>query len=411
MIGIRASKGLNQVSEKNNNQPTNPTTKNNSLVFSYGKQKQFTLPKTAFNNLQQPTKTDENINRIILGDEKTNSYKDGKFADIQKETSDAYNAHISFEDSVIKFNKAYDSIKNDPTKIEQWKEFKSARDTLSSNGNLQNLDKYKNLHKRSTPSRLEKLLAGSPLSTKLDPLTGVFRDSKTGLYAELKPLGSNPRNCALCFGSTRNGRMTMKQIKVDIAQVLNQEKVPAAYLQAVDLAAELIKELKKSGVEITVTGQSMGGGIANFVGLRLGIHSVCFNPAALGQAAIKYLEKLGCLTAENLNKQKIIRQRRDVVSGEKNQKKIAIFANFFSFKKVKRPQHLGKIYVADKADIDATGEPKRGSGLRHQTKAFDPFYKHNFNNYQTTQRTNPTDNSDASSESSSASSPSGGEKS
>jgi hypothetical protein len=355
--------------------------------------------------------TNVSINYKILGDEKTNPYKDGKFADIQEETRDAYNAHISFEDSVTNYHIEYDSIKNDPTKIEQWKEFKSARDTLPSNGNLQNLDKYKNLHKRSTPSRLEKLLASSPLSTKLDPLTGVLRDSKTGLYVELKPLGSKPGNYALCFGSTRNGRMTLKQIKVDIAQVLNQEKVPAAYLQAVDLAAELIKELSKSGANITVTGQSMGGGIANFVGLRLGIHSVCFNPAALGQAAIKYLEKLGCLTAENLNKQKIIRQKGDVFSGEKNQKKIAILANFFSFIKIKRPQHLGKIYIADKADMDATNEPKRGSGLRHKTIAFGPFYKHNFKDTQTTQATTPSDNADKSSESSSASSPSGGEKS
>lgn len=417
MIGIRASKGLNQVSEKNNNQPTNPTTKNNSFIVSYGKQKQITLSKTDVENPRQAAKNYVNINRAMLSDPQT-PYKDGKFADIQEETRDAYNAHISFEDSVTNYHGAYDSIKNDPTKIEQWKEFKSERSALSEKNeaiddknNLQASPAYiklRTLIGRRNPSNLEKFLAGSPLSTKLDPLTGVFRDSKTGLYAELKPLGSKPGNYALCFGSTRNGRMTMKQIKVDIDQVLNQEKVPAAYLQAVDLAAELIKELKKSGKEITVTGQSMGGGIANFVGLSLGIRSVCFNPAALGQAAIKYLGKLGCLTAENLNKQKIIRQKGDVFSGEKNQKKIAILANFFSFIKIQRPQHLGKIYVADKADIDATDEPKRGSGLRHQTIAFGPFYGHNFTD---TQATTPPDNSDTSSESSSASSPSGGEKS
>ena len=266
-----------------------------SGIVSFEKQKQFTLPKTAFNNPQQAAKTYVNINRAILSDPQT-LYKDGKFSEVRAETEDVYNALLNFERSVFNYHDKYDSTKNSPTGIEDWKEFKSKKSALSEKNeaideknNLQASPEYTKLSETRKPSKLERLLAGSPLSTNLDPLTGVFRDSKTGLYAELKPLGSTSGKYVLCFGSTGVGRMTMKQIKVDIAQVLNKTKVPAAYEQAARLAAELIKE---TGAEITVTGQSMGGGIANYVGMKLGIESVCYNPAALGQAAIKDLEKI-----------------------------------------------------------------------------------------------------------------------
>jgi hypothetical protein len=215
----------------------------------------------------------------------------------------------------------------------------------------------------------------------------------------------------------------MMQTKVDIAQVLNQKTVPAAYEQAFELTKFLQNVLKQkkqvewnslginatvnnSDLVFTVTGQSMGGGIANYVGMKLGIESVCYNPAALGPAAIKDLKDDGRLTSENLSKQKIIRQKGDLVSGEKNQKKIAILASILTFHTVKKPQHLGQIYVANKADIDATNSPKRGFQFRHFTSSFQPFY-----DYIKTQATQPdtaTDKSDASSESSSATSPSGG---
>jgi hypothetical protein len=383
--------------------------------------------------------TNVSINCKILGDEKTNPYKDGKFADIQEETRDAYNALTSFENSVIKFHKAYDSIKNDPTKIAQWKEFKSERNSLSQkneaideNNNLQASPGYVTLSGTRKPSDLEKLLAGSPLSTKLDPLTGVFRDSKTGLYAELKPLGSKPRNYALCFGSTGVGRMTMKQIKVDIDQVLNQRKIPAAYKQAVELAhalevsvkASIKKELEeannlfggtstitneeintefKKTFNLTVSGQSMGGGIANYVGLKLGVKSVCFNAAPLGGAATKDLKNSGCLTKENIALSTIINQDNDIVAAKKYQKIISQLAD------VDEPQNIGQIYVAKKTDIPDENIQTRGYQARHLTSSFQRFYYPE--NIQAPQPDTPSDNSDASSESSSASSSSGGEKS
>ena len=405
MIGIRASKGLNQVSEKNNNQPTNPTKKNNSLIVSYGKQKQIALSKTDVPNPRQAAKTYVNINRAMLNDLQT-SFEDGKFSDVRDKTEDVYIALRSFEYSVFNYHTQYDQTKNN----EQWKEFKSERSALSQKNeaideknNLQASPAYTKLSGSRKLSNLEKILAGSPLSTKLDPLTGVFRDSKTGLYAELKPFGSKPGNYVLCFGSTGVGRMTMKQTKVDIAQVLNKEKVPSAYEQAVELAhalevsvkASIKKELEDANdlfggtgkvtdqeinekfnkkFNLTVTGQSMGGGLANYVGMKLGIESACYNPAALGQAAIKDLEKSGCLTVENLNKQKIIRQKGDIVSGEKNQKKIAQLANFFSSEKVERPRHLGPTFIANKTDNPLLNGVTRGFQSRHFTSSFQEFY-------------------------------------
>jgi hypothetical protein len=383
-----------------------------SGIVSFEKQKQFTLPKTAFNNPQQAAKTYVNINRAMLSDPQT-LYKDGKFSEVRAETEDVYKALLNFERSVFKYHDKYDSTQNDPTAREDWKEFKSEKNALfekneaiNDEKNLQASTGYKTLSGERKPSNLERLLAGSPLSTNLDPLTGVFRDSKTGLYAELKPLGSTPGKYALCFGSTGVGRMTMKQIKVDIAQVLNKTKVPAAYEQAAKLAAELRKE---TGAEITVTGQSMGGGLANYVGMKLGIESVCYNPAALGQAAIKDLEKNRCITVENLNIQKIIRQKGDIVSGEKNQKKIARLANFFTSEKVGIPQHLGPTFIANKNDNPLLNGVTRGYQSRHFTSSFQPFY--DYSNTQTVQPDTASEKSTISSESSSASSPSGGEKS
>ncbi len=414
MYRTSSSHNLNTTYTSNDNSINTKQTQDekSSVIVSLGKQKQFTLPKTAFNNPQQAVKTYVNINHAMLSDPQT-PYKDGKFYEVRAETEHIYNVLLNFENSVFKYHDKYDSTKNDPTKREKWKEFKFERTALSEKNeaieektNLQASPAYTNLRGSRKPSNLEKILVDSPLSTNLDPLTGVFRDSKTGLYAELKPLGSKPGKYVLCFGSTGVGRMTMKQIKVDIAQVQNKSKVPAAYEQAAKLAAELIK---KTGAEITVTGQSMGGGLANYVGMKLGIESVCYNPAALGQAAIKDLKRSGSLTVENLNKQKIIRQKGDIFSGENNQKNIAQLANFFSSEKVERPQHLGPTFIANKIDNPPLNGITRGFELRHLTRSFQPFY--DYSNTQTSQSTTTSKKSDASSESSSASSPSGGEKS
>ena len=436
------SKGIspNPILADNIKQPIdNNKGSNSSYIVSFSQQKKSISSNTPSKVPTQASSTYTNINRAKLGDTE-NPYKDKSFSEIRDETRPIYDALRSAESSANIYDKEYDKTQNNPEGKAKWKAYKSAREDLPKNGDLQNSDEYRILNKRPNKSHLEKLLAGSPLSKKLDPLTGIFRDTKTGLYAQLKPLGDSSGGYALCFGSTGIGRMTMKQIKVDMDQVLNQREIPAAYKQAVELAtalhkaleapikASIKKELEDANIlfggtgtitnedineelnnkfNFTVTGQSMGGGIANYVGLKLGINSVCYNPAALGPAAIKDLKDDGRLTTDNLSKQKIIRQKGDIISGEKNQKKIALLANLFSIKKIKRPQHLGQIYVANKSEAPSLNGVTRGCQARHFTSAFDHFY------YSRTtpaaQPTTPSTNSDASSESSSASSRSGGE--
>ncbi len=68
-----------------NTKPTQNTKP--SGIVSFEKQKQFTLPKTAFNNPQQAAKTYVNINRAMLSDPQT-PYKDGKFYEVRAETED-----------------------------------------------------------------------------------------------------------------------------------------------------------------------------------------------------------------------------------------------------------------------------------------------------------------------------------
>ena len=404
-----------------------------SGIVSVSYQRNFTSSLTSSQRLtpsahpKRAPNTYVNINRLKLGDQQ-NTYKEKEFSKIRSDTEHIYDALRNFERSAIRYHAKYDTTQNDANLNKDWNKFKSIRNELlinpseiNSQNNLQTRQEYKDLVGTRNASNLETFLSDSPLSSKLDPLTGAFRDPATGLFAELKSVGGG--KYALCIGSTGVGRMTMKQTKVDIAQVLNQRKVPAAYKQAVELTKVLHNVLKQqmqdewnrleiegtvqdSDLIFTVTGQSMGGGIANYVGLKLGIQSNCFNPAALGQAAIKDLKDSGRLTPENLNKQKIIRQKGDIISGEKNQKKIAQFANIF-IPNVDTPQHLGQIYVAKKTDIPSLNGVTRGFQSRHFTSSFQPFY--DYSNTQAAQPDTASEKSTISSESSSVGSPSGGE--
>ena len=384
MIGTIQNKGSNLALENNINPPSR-NTKNDLKIVSFGKINKIISNQTPHKVPTQAASTYVKVKRLVH-EINVPSETEKNLEPIKKKTEPIYNALRDFEKSAFNYHNKYDTTQNNVLGKEQWKEFKSKRndflknpETVNTTNNLQTQTEYKIIKKRVQSSELEKHLSGSPLSIKLDPLTGVFRDTKTGLFAQLIPIKDKENNdsgdFALCFGSTGSGKMGMMQTKVDIEQVLNKEKLPAAYEQAAELAKALIQATSFLGVEIKVTGQSMGGGLANYVGLKLGIESVCFNPAALGQAAIKDLEKNGCLTAKNLEKQNIIRQKRDIVSGDKNQKKISTLASILTLHTVTKPLHLGKIHEVNKEDMGTTDKPKRGFQSRHFTSAFDPLYK------------------------------------
>jgi hypothetical protein len=97
-----------------NNKPTQNTKPSGIVSLKYQSNTLSLTSTKRLTSTERPKRapnTNVSINCKILGDEKTNPYKDGKFADIKEETRDAYNALRSFENSVIKFHKAYDLIK------------------------------------------------------------------------------------------------------------------------------------------------------------------------------------------------------------------------------------------------------------------------------------------------------------
>lgn len=127
----------------------------------------------------------------------------------------------------------------------------------------------------------------------------------------------------------------------------------------------------------------MGGGIANYVGLKLGIKSVCYNAAALGGAAIQDLQESTyktennierkCLNKDNIANQKHGRRNHDVISGEKNQIKVAQLVNLI-FSNVDTPQNIGPIFVAHDSDKPSQNGKSEGLQSRHFTSSFQNFY-------------------------------------
>ncbi len=163
---------------------------------------------------------------------------------------------------------------------------------------------------RATRSGLEELLSKSAFRTLLYAPTGGIRNTKSGLYAELRRFDGG---YLLCFpGSGAAGNLDT-QWRMNLKQALGQG-VPRVYLEAAALAQEL-RAVLPEGVPLAVAGHSMGGGIANFVGLALGMDSYCFNAAALGEKSLAYLKQNDCLTGESIAKQKHARMKADFASG------------------------------------------------------------------------------------------------
>lgn len=168
---------------------------------------------------------------------------------------------------------------------------------------------------RKNESLMEKFLpAGSPFRSKLYAPTGGVRDTGTGLYAELRKLASGPPVAyVLCFPGTGVAGNKDTQWRTNIAQLLG-DRPPALHLQAQALAQDLKTSLEAMGCTLSVAGHSLGGGLANFVGLGLGIDSYCFNAAALGGGSLAYLRDQGRLTPERVGRQVHLRVKADFAS-------------------------------------------------------------------------------------------------
>jgi hypothetical protein len=202
-------------------------------------------------------------------------------------------------------------------------------------------------------------LQGTELEKFFCPFSGCFRDPNTGVAAGLEQLIKNDEPSvakdqgkpafSLAFPGTGRGAAWRAQLKTNAQQFLGSGGVPAAHQQSEKLAI-LLKTKLGDTKHLTLTGHSLGGGIANYVGITQDIPSTCYNPAALGGACLKNLKGQPNLD-ERIKKQSIIRIKRDPVSSPKMQVRLAALVFLVLGKKIATPQSLGTTYQASFADL------------------------------------------------------------
>lgn len=232
---------------------------------------------------------------------------------------------------------------------------------------------YKKLKGTRSPSQFEKLLPpDSPFRQLLDPFTGGIRDVRTGLYAELH--WEWERNeLVLIFPGTGAADMNTKQWLTNLAQFGGQGGVPAMYSQAATLAREvqtLLGSFSFGGAgsgSLSLVGHSLGGGIANYVGLKHDIPSTCYNAAALGRACLK---DLGDVAPEKIAKQTHVHYKGDTISSTKTQRRLAALLSVAWQVGIKLPRHLGVRYDL----APPPGLEVQGFWERHRMDAFFAHY-------------------------------------
>lgn len=214
----------------------------------------------------------------------------------------------------------------------------------------------------------EILKQDAALERNIDPVSHGFRDVKTGLYCELRQTNTDmdKPEYVLCFPGTGAAAMDRKQWSTNINQAIGMGEVPPAYQQAADLAKLIKTALEKTGAKLTVGGHSMGGGIANYVGLKHDISSVCYNAAPLGGACLR---DLGTIPQDRLEKQLHIRCKGDQVSSPKVQQKLQSFLQTWNKEKIWVPRNAGTI-----CEVGKDFAPEKSGQDRHLLSIFDSWY-------------------------------------
>ncbi len=269
------------------------------------------------------------------------------------------------------------TMKQDPAQEKQLKEYKKtlADPAAQQETELTSTKSYRALKGKRQGSSLELLLtADSTFRQQLYPLTGGFRDRQTGLYAELHLLNQSPLQYVLCIPGTgladdRSWSWGSTQWATNAKQFLGTGGVPPAYRQALDLAGELNTLIAKDGGSLVVAGHSLGGGIANYVGVKLDLESYCFNAAALGEACLKDIEEERTPEAES--KQHHIRIKGDKVTSEKTKQLLCSVVFAGSSKSIRAPENVGTLY---EATPDDPGFPDGVHANLHMLRNFDELY-------------------------------------
>lgn len=292
---------------------------------------------------------------------------------IRQDTNAVFKALSECETNTLKNfgarkNKNSDTATSDKRNADIKKAYKILRDSPNEIPKAEN-EKFAKKFAYGGQKTFRSILSQHPeLERNIDPLSQGFRDVKTGLYCELRQTNTDTSapEFVLCFPGTGAAAMDRKQWSANINQAIGKGDVPPAYRQAAQLT-ELIKTaLDKTGAKLTVAGHSMGGGIANYVGLKHDISSVCYNAAPLGGACLR---DLGAIPKDRLDKQLHIRCKGDPVSSPKVQQKLQSFLQIWNKEKIWVPRNAGTIcevsrdYASEKVGQD-----------RHLLSIFDAWY-------------------------------------
>lgn len=305
--------------------------------------------------------------------------KAAPFADIKEQTKPLYEALRETQVSVHKaLSTTRTAMLGNAVQSQQIADVKAWRDDVTGSQTLQKkgAEAYAALKQNTGQPHIADLLGNdSALKQKGFPLTGGFRDPATGLYAELRKLpqqGNGPAQYVLCITGTGRGAALRAQMKTNAQQFLGRGGVPAAHQQALQLTKELQQAIHTMGGNLTLAGHSLGGGIANYVGLKLNMAATCFNAAALGGACLQDLERGRHLHAETVNKQCHVRTHTDPVSSKGVQKFFACLIASISYQMVRVPEHIGQRYTARPTDA---GFPQGGPAFVHNLFALNGLYQ------------------------------------
>ena len=214
---------------------------------------------------------------------------------------------------------------------------------------------------RPTVNATDFLDQNSNFASKIYPLTGGIRDTKTGLYAQLIPAAAGFSDYFLCFPGTGAMNNLDKQWATNIANFMVDD-VPKAYRQAVELAHEIQQAIQAKGGTLKLAGHSLGGGMANYVGLKLGLESVCFNPSPMGKGCLMDLGN--DLSPEQVNQQTHLIIEGDLVSDSKGMKLLHQMRGHST-------PLVGKVY---EIPVDHSEYPDLKPIDRHQMDAFIDLY-------------------------------------
>ncbi len=232
--------------------------------------------------------------------------------------------------------------------------------------------------------QLFKLLSDpeSPLLRFVSPINGDFRAPKEGVIAGLRDVGEAGKTVpTLTFPGTGAGSMIRAQLRTNYQQFSGKGGVPAAYdlgLMLAERCRDALKNQRPDGESLVLSGHSLGGGIASYVGARIaepqnGYQPRCylFNPAALGGKVLAALNELPDL-AKRVANQKIIRVKNDHVSSPAMQERLTAMLAVRTLRRIVVPRHLGKIYVIPREMLDA---PNRNVVMLHSLESLRSVFR------------------------------------